>query len=130
MRKIGFFAIAIIIFGMVSFAGADVVTLKANVPDGETLKAYTFVIDCKGLTVGEYKTLTGFAIAQINNTGDALRVTGADVKGVKGPAVISVMEFEVAESVKDKAFGVTVESFGTESSHQFLDKAAPFTEVK
>lgn len=97
------------LFSMVGVASADVVTLKAEVPDGSTLNAFKITLtDTANVTDVKAVAGTGFAITP-NKMEKTIIVNGFSVEGLKGPAELSILDITVDGAAN---FGVTVDDFG------------------
>jgi hypothetical protein len=114
-KIISFCAIALFIISIAAVASADVVTLKAKVPEGKNLNAYTFVVPYTGkLVKAEKLGMTTF----IKDQGNALRVNGLDLAGVKGGKTAKIMKVEI-ENGSINLKKIAIESCGASSSDTF-----------
>ncbi len=115
IKIVSFFAVALFIISIAAVASADVVTLKAKVPKGKKLNAYTFVIPYTGKLVKTEKLgMTTF----IKDQGDSLRVNGLDLAGVKGGKITKIMKVEIEKGSIDLK-NIAIESCGASSSDTF-----------
>jgi len=115
IKIISFFAIALFVISIAAVASADVVTLKAKVPKGKTLNAYTFVIPYTGkLVKAEKLGMTTF----IKDMDGELRVNGLDLAGVKGGKSTKIMKVEI-ERGSINVNKIAIESCGASSSDTF-----------
>ncbi|MCP4345736.1 MAG: hypothetical protein GY795_09445 [Desulfobacterales bacterium] len=115
MKIVSFFAIALFIVSIGAVASADMVTLKAKVPKGKTLNAYTFVIPYTGKLVKTEKLgMTTF----IKDQGDSLRVNGLDLAGIKGGKTAKIMKVKIEKGSLDLK-NIAIESCGASSSDTF-----------
>jgi hypothetical protein len=110
--------IMLMIFSMAVVASADVITLKAEVPEGKILKAYKFTVtyEAAKVKVVETKSANDFT-ATINNTiPGTIIVNGFNIEGVKGNkgnSSVSIMDITIDGKFKDANFSVTVDDFGS-----------------
>jgi len=124
---ISFLVVVFMIIGM-GIACADVVTVKANVPDGKTLKAYSLTITCDPSVTVTAKDVAGFTATVNDTVAGTIVVNGFNVDGVEGKGnKVSLIELTVDGSAKDANLSVTVDSFGS-GTDKFADKAAPVIE--
>jgi len=114
-RRIISIMVALCVFGMAAIASADVVTLKAEVPDGSTLKAFKITLTDTA-NVKDVKAVagTGFAITP-NKMEKSIIVNGFSVEGLQGPAEISILDITVDGAAN---FGVTVDDFGKSATEK------------
>jgi hypothetical protein len=130
MTKRGIISILVVslfVFGMAAAASADVVSLKAKVPEGKDLKAYKFTVtyDAAKVKLVETKAANKDFATTINDTAAGTIVVNAfSVNGVKGKSTVSVIDITVEGSAKDANFGVTVDDFGT-AEDRFEGEAEP-----
>lgn len=108
-RLISLLISGLMIFSIAAIANADVVTLKAEVPDGSTLKAFKITLT-ETANVTDVKAVagTGFAVTP-NKMEKTVIVNGFSVDGLKGPAELAIIDITVDGAAN---FGVTVDDFG------------------
>lgn len=119
-KKMTSFLVAVfMIISLAAVAGADEVTLKAAVPNGETLKAYTLTIT-SNVEVVDVKAVGDFVITPNNNTPGTLVVSGFSTgdgilgNGAETPVITLVLNDGAAKNAK---FDVTVGAFGSDKGN-------------
>jgi hypothetical protein len=136
-KKIFSLAIAVMaVFSMAAIANAGKLCLKADVPEGKTLKAYSFMVTYDPATVAvEEMEKLGFTMnakEQEDENGKrtgVIKINGIDVDGVVGPAVVEVVKIKVKGSAKDAKFTITPVDFGASADDKFEAEANARVEV-
>jgi hypothetical protein len=129
-KRTGLISFLVVVFMIAGFgiAGAEVVTLKANVPAGKMLKAYGFTITYDASVAVKAKDVAGFTSTVNDEAAGTIVINGFNVDGVEGKGKnVPLVELTVDGSAKDANISVTVDSFGS-GADKFADKAAPVIE--
>jgi len=114
-RLISLLISGLMIFSITAIASADVVTLKAEVPEGSTLKAFKITLT-ETANVTDVKAVagTGFSVTP-NKMEKTIIVNGFSVEGLKGPAELAILDITVDGAAN---FGVTVDDFGKSATEK------------
>jgi len=114
-RLISLLISGLMIFSITAVASADVVTLKAEVPEGSTLKAFKITLT-ETANVTDVKAVagTGFSVTP-NKMEKTIIVNGFSVEGLKGPAELAILDITVDGAAN---FGVTVDDFGKSATEK------------
>lgn len=114
-RLISLLISVLLIFSIAAIASADDVTLKVDVPEGSTLKAFKITLtDTANVTDVKAVAGTGFAITP-NKMEKSIIVNGFSVDGLEGPAELSILDITVDGAAN---FGVTVDDFGKSAAEK------------
>lgn len=114
-RLIALLISGLMIFSMAAMASADVKTLKVDVPEGQTLKAFKITLtDTANVTDVKAVPETGFVVTP-NKAENTIIVNGFSVDGLEGPAELSILDITVDG---DANFGVTVDDFGKSATEK------------
>jgi hypothetical protein len=125
-KKIFSLAIAVMaVFSMAAIANAGKLCLKADVPEGKTLKAYSFMVtyDPATVTVEEMEK-QGLTLNVNDEVKDGkktgiIKLNGYTSEGIAGPATVEVLNIKVKGPVKDAQFAITPVDFGASSNDRF-----------